>query len=74
MARPLPILTEAEYLAFERASSERHEFIDGHMFAVGGPTVARQGATFEHNSVVTNLVVELHEPSSGWAAASCRQR
>ena len=32
MAQPLPPrMTLAEYLAFERASDEKHEFVDGHL-------------------------------------------
>lgn len=44
--------TPAEYLARERASSERHEFLAGEVFAMAG-------ATFEHNKIVGNLVGEL---------------
>jgi Uma2 family endonuclease len=29
-----PILTEDEYLAFERAAEERHVYVDGHVFAM----------------------------------------
>ncbi len=29
-------MTEAEYLAFERASDEKHEFVDGEIFAMSG--------------------------------------
>ncbi|MEP7121655.1 MAG: Uma2 family endonuclease [Byssovorax sp.] len=44
--------TPAEYLAWERASPERHEFFDGDTFAIAG-------ATFEHTKIVGNLVGEL---------------
>jgi Uma2 family endonuclease len=42
MARvAIPVKTQVspeEYLAFEEASSERHEFVDGQVFAVAGGT------------------------------------
>lgn len=44
--------TAAEYLAWERRSPERHEFLDGETFAVAG-------ASFDHNKIVGNLVREL---------------
>lgn len=30
------VMTEAEYLAFERASDTKHEFLDGHVYAMSG--------------------------------------
>ncbi len=33
-------MTPAEYLAFERASDERHEYVDGEIFAMSGGTRA----------------------------------
>jgi Uma2 family endonuclease len=44
--------TTGEYLVFERASSERHEFLEGEIFAMGG-------ASERHNLIVTNVVREL---------------
>lgn len=44
--------TPAEYLAWERASPERHEFHDGEIFAMAG-------ASFAHNKIVGNMVREL---------------
>lgn len=32
------IYTEAEYLALERESEERHEYLDGHIYAMAGET------------------------------------
>jgi Uma2 family endonuclease len=46
------VWTAAEYLAFERASTVRHELVDGEI-------VALAGASFEHNKIVGNLVREL---------------
>ena len=46
-------LTEAEYLAFERASEFRHEFHRGEIFAM-------TGASEPHNVVGGNLFAELH--------------
>lgn len=40
--------TEEEYLAMERASEERHEFIDGYIFEMAGESWA-------HGEIVTNL-------------------
>ena len=41
-------LTETEYLAFERASLDKHEYWDGEVFAMAG-------ASFVHNQLVGNL-------------------
>jgi Uma2 family endonuclease len=41
-----------EYLAFERASDVKHEYIDGDIFAMAG-------APEDHNLIVTNLAAEL---------------
>lgn len=43
----------SEYLALERASEDRHEYLDGQMFAMSG-------ASRRHNLITTNLVVSLH--------------
>jgi Uma2 family endonuclease len=45
--------TEAEYLAFERASKEKHELIDGEI-------VSMTGASEPHNRIVTNVSVSLY--------------
>lgn len=54
MAEPVrrPYVTAAEYLAFERAAEERHEYIDGEI-------VAMAGGTSEHSLIAANLVAEL---------------
>ena len=45
-------MTEAEYLAFERASPEEHEFADGEIFAVSG-------GTGDHGAIATNISREI---------------
>ncbi|MEM6929471.1 MAG: Uma2 family endonuclease [Myxococcota bacterium] len=45
-------LTEAEYLAMERASEVRHEFVGGSVFAMAG-------GSDRHNAIAANLVGEL---------------
>jgi Uma2 family endonuclease len=40
------------YLELERSSPDRHEYIDGEVFAMGG-------ASHAHNRIVSNLVFEL---------------
>lgn len=42
------IFTEAEYLAFERASEERHEYLDGHIYLMAGESD-------EHGDISMNL-------------------
>jgi Uma2 family endonuclease len=43
----------AEYLAFEETASERHEFIDGVLYAM-------VGGTDRHNLICGNLFAALH--------------
>jgi Uma2 family endonuclease len=42
-------MTPDEYLAFERASAEKHEYFDGEVFAMAGASEA-------HNLIVANLI------------------
>lgn len=51
-ALPKRAWTAEEYLAFERASDEKHEFIDGNIYLM-------TGASREHNLVVFNLATIL---------------
>lgn len=44
-----PLYTEAEYLAFERAAEERHEYLDGVIYAMAGESP-------EHGKISVNLV------------------
>lgn len=54
MAQPLvqSRLSPEEYLAFERASEQKHEYANGEVFAMAG-------ASREHSLLTTNLVREL---------------
>jgi len=52
MAEPHHRLSEEEYLAFERRSEGRHEFLHGEIFAM-------TGASLRHNRLATNLAVSL---------------
>jgi Uma2 family endonuclease len=49
---PRPPLTVEEYLAFENASPERHEYVAGDVFAMSG-------ASLRHNRIVGNIVHRL---------------
>ena len=51
-------LTEAEYLAFERASGGRHELVDGEVFAMAGGTA-------EHSAVAVGLLGEIRAAVTG---------
>ena len=42
-----------EYLALERESEERHEYLDGHVYAMAGESP-------EHSDICANLVSILH--------------
>ena len=46
------LMTEAEYLAFERKSRDKHEFYHGELFAMAG-------ASREHNLITLNIGGEL---------------
>jgi Uma2 family endonuclease len=49
--------TVEEYLAFERASDERHEYLDGVIYAMAGSASpqAMAGESEEHGTICTNL-------------------
>lgn len=51
-SQPKTRYTPEEYLALERSCEAKHEYYNGEIFAMGG-------ATKQHVSIVTNLVVEL---------------
>ena len=53
----LPMTLEA-YLAFERASADKHELWDGSAYAM-------MGASLAHNGLVRNLIVSLSEALNG---------
>ena len=52
MGLPKSILSEDEYLAFERTALDRHQYVDGQIFAMAG-------ASEEHNDITVNVVVSL---------------
>jgi Uma2 family endonuclease len=52
-ANPERQWTAADYLAFERASTDKHEFI-------GGRVVAMSGASAAHNLIAGNALASLH--------------
>ena len=52
-AQPRTGMTVEEYLAFERASAEKHEYRDGEI-------VAMAGASYAHNLIAMNLGARLH--------------
>jgi Uma2 family endonuclease len=59
---PQPYLfTVEEYLAFERASDERHEYLDGVIYAMPGSASpqAMAGESEEHGTICMNLSVSL---------------
>lgn len=49
MALPRQRMTQAEYLAFERASDVRHEYYNGETYAMAG-------ASGQHNMIVASLI------------------
>lgn len=57
-AAPKKLWTPAEYLAWERSAPERHELVDGEIFAMAG-------ASFAHNKIVGNVVGELRQALRG---------
>jgi Uma2 family endonuclease len=50
--------TVDEYLALERESEERHEYLDGQIYAMAGESI-------EHADISVNLVVELRSQLKG---------
>jgi Uma2 family endonuclease len=58
VTQPSQRLTAAEYLAFERASPERHEYVDGQVYAMAGASEA-------HNVIAGNLFAALHAQLRG---------
>src|SRR5262245_42318519 len=53
--------TVEEYLAFERASEERHEYLDGVIYAMDGSasTQAMAGESEDHGTICMNLSISL---------------
>ena len=58
LSQPAQRMTEAEYLAFERASALRHEYFAGEVFAMTGASEA-------HNLIAANVLVSLRNQLRG---------
>ncbi|MEW6207642.1 MAG: Uma2 family endonuclease [Acidobacteriota bacterium] len=52
LARSEPLYTVDEYLALERASEERHEYLDGQIYAMAGESP-------QHGDICTNLTIAI---------------
>ena len=52
------VLTEEEYLSFERSSNVKHEYLSGHIYAMAG-------AIREHNLITGNVAGELRAQLKG---------
>lgn len=52
-AQPKRSITEQEYIEFERASTTKHEYYDGHIYAM-------TGASRVHNLIAGNTLAALH--------------
>jgi Uma2 family endonuclease len=64
LAQLQPDYTVQEYLAFEREAEERHEYLDGLIYAMAGESG-------EHGDISTNLALELASQLKG---KKCRAR
>ena len=58
LAQTVPVYTIEEYLAMERESVERHEYIDGEIFVMAGETDP-------HSIITINLGAEFHNQLKG---------
>src|SRR5262245_16984251 len=52
-AQPKHIMSVAQYLAFERGQTEKHEYFEGEIYL-------QAGASVEHNLISANLIAALH--------------
>lgn len=59
-----PLFTTSEYLTIERAAEDRHEYVDGHIFAMAGESG-------EHGDISANVVIALGSQLKG---KPCRVR
>src|SRR5256885_1751370 len=63
-------LTPEEYLAIERRAEYKSEYIDGVMYAMSGTSLdpnAMSGASFKHNTIVANVIIEIGRQLRGGA-------
>ena len=56
MGLPRPIATGYQYLALERTAQERHQFVDGEIFAMAGES-------WEHGIISVNIVLVARQPA-----------
>jgi Uma2 family endonuclease len=63
VAQRKPIWTEESYLAFERASDIRHEYVHGEVYAMAGASV-------KHNFITQNIASSLHSQLRGKPCAA----
>src|SRR5688572_12264087 len=64
LPKPKPLFPVDDYLTLERATEERHEFVDGQVYAMSGESG-------EHGDITVNLVASLHAQLKG---TPCRVR
>lgn len=58
VAQPIATMTEGEYLAFERASETKHEYLDGQVYAMAGASV-------KHGRIIQNTSGSLYNQLRG---------
>src|SRR5258708_35761417 len=64
LPKPKPMYTVEDYLTIERASEERHEYLDGQIYAMAGESG-------EHGDISVNLIASLATQLKG---TPCRAR
>ncbi|HEX5166850.1 MAG TPA: Uma2 family endonuclease [Thermomicrobiales bacterium] len=64
VAKRTPLLSVEDYLELEASSSIRHEYIDGHIYALAG-------VTNRHDDIVLNIMARFHAAARG---TECRVR
>jgi Uma2 family endonuclease len=52
--KSIPLLSEEDYLELEKTSQQRHEYIDGYIYAMVGTSLL-------HNKIAMNLAALLHQ-------------
>jgi Uma2 family endonuclease len=60
LPRTLSYFSPEEYLAFERGTDARHEYLDGHVYAMAGESI-------EHSRICVNVAGELRSRLKGRA-------
>jgi Uma2 family endonuclease len=57
--------TVEEYLALEETAEEKHEYLDGRIYPLGGGTSAMTGTTANHARLTANVIGLLHAQLRG---------